>query len=287
MCGFGREHNAPQKFMKYNDFIDIFEKIKKHTMTIRLNGRGESTIHPNFKEIVKYVGDSGRKISLFTNGNYQDIEINQLFIQYEVQLFVSVDSASKNVLESIRFGADFDRINSNLDALLRLKDRPFIVFTLQEANFNEIISIAEYAISKNCHLIYNVVRRDHGMEPFVDMVIENEVNLSNSFDIALDMMNKRGLTCLTPDQIAGISLKTTKVSTYGSQTMCPALNREICIYYNGDVGPCNMFNPYRYGNINIDSFDDIWNGKNRESFIIEHKKHYYCQNCACLLEEIK
>jgi len=40
--------------------------------------------------------------------------------------------------------------------------------------------------------------------------------------------------------------------THGFLNHCPALDSELCILYNGDVTPCNMFNPYVYGNIHKD-----------------------------------
>jgi sulfatase maturation enzyme AslB (radical SAM superfamily) len=43
-----------------------------------------------------------------------------------------------------------------------------------------------------------------------------------------------------------------------------------------------MFNPYLYGNITNDSFEDIMNGKKRKEFLASQKNHYYCKNCACL-----
>ncbi|MDW8086353.1 MAG: SPASM domain-containing protein, partial [Ignisphaera sp.] len=54
----------------------------------------------------------------------------------------------------------------------------------------------------------------------------------------------------------------------------------LCILYDGTVTPCNMFNPYPYGNIKSQSLEQIWNGDRRLAFIDNHKYDTYCRNCA-------
>ena len=46
MCGFGKRNNSRDKFMSFEDFVEIYDKLGDKADKIRLNGRGESTIHP-------------------------------------------------------------------------------------------------------------------------------------------------------------------------------------------------------------------------------------------------
>jgi len=88
---------------------------------------------------------------------------------------------------------------------------------------------------------------------------------------------------LYPDQLAGIQLKVTKpTQTHGTMQNCPALEKELCIFYDGTTTPCNMFNPYVYGNIFKQTLEEIWQSPERNKFLTSHKSHYYCQNCANL-----
>jgi len=282
MCGFGKSNNASDKFMSFDNFKLTYEKLGKYSEKIRLNGRGESTIHPQFKDVLKYIGESNQ-ITLFTNGNYRDKEINDLFTLYSVQLFFSMDSPDKDNLEKIRRGVSFEILDNNIEELRKLDPRPYIVFTLQEININDIISIAKYAISKNCNLIYNVVRRDSGIEVFQALVKEKYSVIVNSFNTVKTLYSLTGLECLIPDQISGINIYSNIQTTCGTRNICPNINGELCILYNGDVTPCNMFNPYIYGNLFIDSIENILNSDKRKWFVQNYKDYYYCKNCACLV----
>lgn len=280
MCGFGRMNNSKEKFMSLNRFMAVYDSVKNLTQSVRINGRGESTIHPEFKEIVEYIGKE-KEIILFTNGNYTNPMINNLFNSYNFQLYFSMDSTVDSKLEKIRKGIKAKRLFENIKAV-EVKKRPFIIFTVQEENIDEIIDIAEFALSMNCHIIYNVVRRDEGIEPFVDMVEQKKDEIISSFLKVKEMYSTSILKCYIPDQMAGVVLFENAAATCGTTSECPNIRTELCILYNGDVTPCNMFNPYVYGNINDNELDEILKGDKFNWFLHNHKNYYYCNNCACL-----
>lgn len=281
MCGFGYLNNRKDKFMSFETFKSIFEQLK--AKRIRLNGRGESTIHPDFVKILDYSADKA-SLNLFSNGNYINDEINERFIRYKVQLFYSIDAPTKVTLEKIRKGVKYERVIHNLLMQKNNSVRPFICFTLQEENFDLIEDIAKFAIKYNCNLIYNVVRRDVGYELFLDLVSKSIEYLQDSLSKVKVLFSDNDLIVNIPDQIAGYKIFDTS-TTCGSKAECPAIDKEIFIAYNGDVGPCNMFNPYVYGNLNDESIDEIWNGEKRKKFILNQHSYYYCKNCACLKGE--
>jgi radical SAM protein with 4Fe4S-binding SPASM domain len=58
---------------------------------------------------------------------------------------------------------------------------------------------------------------------------------------------------------------------------------EAVLRWNGDVQVCNMFNPYIYGNIKLNSFKNIWNNAYAQTFrknVNGDFKHPYCKDCA-------
>jgi len=283
MCGFGSKNNRPEKFMEFELFKTIYNNIGKYAKKIRLNGRGESTIYPNIKEAIDYVGRKNR-ISLFTNGNYIDDDLNDLFIKFDVELYFSMDSTDRNQLIQIRKGLNFDCLDHNISRMKDKKTKPFIVFTLQETNIDQIVPIAEYAIKKECNLIYNVLRRDEGIEKFVEIVEENVDKIKEYFDEVHYKFENLNIKVFIPNQIAGVIIEArVETSTCGTFEKCPRIDKELCVLYNGDITPCNMFNPYIYGNLNNASIDDIINGEAAKWFKENHKQFYYCQNCACIV----
>jgi len=287
MCGFGKETNPfnRDKFLSTDCYKTILQQIGSKTKTIRLNGRGESTIHPNFVEILNYTKQTFPQlnINLFSNFSFNNNEIINAFISNNVQLFISMDSPKADELTTIRKGANFQLIENNIKQINELKNRPFIIFTIQEANLHRIFEIAQFAFNNNCQILYNTVRRDNGIETFLDAVKQNYNSIIIQFNQVRCLYNDFELQCLYPDQLAGIKLQTIKpTQTHGTKRHCPALDKELCILYDGTITPCNMFNPYVYGNISKQSLNEIWNGKERALFLNSHKNYYYCQNCANL-----
>ena len=287
MCGFGKDANpfSKSKFLTFDDYKKILQQIGDKTKTIRLNGRGESTIHPDFTKILYYTKEKypNLNINLFSNFSFKNRRILEALIENNVQLFISLDSPNKDELIAIRKGANFQFIIDNIKDIKHLQNRPFVIFTIQEANIHRIFDIAKFAFDNNCQILYNTIRRDAGIETFVNLVNKQSTNISEQFKKVEELYSTSDLQCLYPDQLAGINLKLSNpTQTHGTMQRCPALDRELCILYNGTTTPCNMFNPYVYGNIFKQTLSEIWNSPERLEFLTSHKSHYYCKNCANL-----
>ncbi len=287
MCGFGKHVNphSKDKFMSFENYKQLITAIGPISKSVRLNGRGESTIHPQFVDILEYSKSNypNLGINLFSNFSFKNQKILNALIQHQVQLFISMDSPIADELETIRKGAKFHFIENNLKALKELPNRPFIIFTIQESNLHRIKDMAQFAFNHNCHILYNTIRRDQGIELFVSMVKDAKENIQKQFDEVQALYSDSNLQCLLPDQLAGIQILSQKATvTHGSMQSCPILEKELCIFYEGTTTPCNMFNPYVYGNMFEESLEEIWNGERRKNFLETHKNHYYCNNCANL-----
>lgn len=287
MCGFGKEFNPfdKDKFLNFENYKSLLSQIGDKTKTIRLNGRGESTIHPDFVKILNYTKEEypNLNINLFSNFSFNNQQIINALIGNKVQLFISMDSSVAEELTAIRNGANFKFIEENIKQLQALSSRPFIIFTIQESNIHRVYDIAKFAFENNCHILYNTIRRDEGIEPFIKLVHEQKQNISEQFKVTSELYLNSDLQCLYPDQLAGVQLNNNQsTQTHGTMQNCPALNKELCIFYDGTITPCNMFNPYVYGNIFKQSLSEVWKSPERLEFIDSYKNHYYCQNCANL-----
>jgi len=287
MCGYGKDKNPfdTNKFLSFEKYKMILRQVGHMTKTVRLNGRGESTIHPNFIEIVNYTKQNFPQlnINLFSNLSFNNHDVIEALIANDVQLFISMDSPDVNELSVIRKRANFHFIENNLKRLEKTHTRPFIVFTIQEMNMHRIFEMARFAFERNCHILYNTVRRDEGIETFINAVIQNSSSITDQFEQVRRLYDNSELQYLYPDQLAGIEIRTEKpTKTHGMMKQCPALDKELCILYDGTVTPCNMFNPYVYGNVFDQSLNEIWDCDERNTFLRSHKSYYYCQNCANL-----
>lgn len=287
MCGFGKHVNpfSQSKFLSFENYKTILHQIGDRTKTIRLNGRGESTIHPDFVEIVNYTKSKYPElnINLFSNFTFKSKRILDSLIENRVQLFISLDSSDEMELSEIRRGADLRLIEKNMQQLAEMSNRPFVIFTIQESNTHRIFDIGQFAFRNNCHILYNTIRRDAGVEEFVGIVTSNLSDIKSEFNKVKELYSNSNLQCLYPDQLSGIALQEKSATkTHGTMASCPALDKELCILYDGTTTPCNMFNPFPYGNVFQQSLSEIWNGQPRLEFLSSHKEYYYCKNCANL-----
>lgn len=289
MCGFGGNDIKPEWFMGRELFEKVLVEFGGELEIIRLNGREESTIHPEFSDLL----DLTRKrcpstaIHLFTNLSWNQPELLARFIDYGVQLFISIDSPDAALMREIRRGCRPEQIEQNLQTLQPLGNRPFIVATLQEKNIDQVVPLAFYAAEHKCHLLFNTVRYHEGAPQLEKIILANRPQLVMDFDAATALLEKQGLRCHCPDQIHGIEIGSkTPGMTTGSGGDCPALNRELFITYSGKVQPCNMFHPYVLGDLNGDSLAALQTSRRWSWFSENHFDSDYCSNCAHMRAEV-
>lgn len=285
MCGFVKERNKPEYFMTEATFNRIIDSFEVPPEIVRLNGRGESTIHPKFPQFLATIRQkwSQAQLHLFTNLNIFDASQVKLLKSYGVQLFISIDSSDPEKLAQIRRGIRWEIIERNLHLLADYQPRPFFVFTIQPENVRQIVDIAHLAQKFNVGLIYNVIRSDYPDYRLLNHVISDFNNMRHAFTNAREILTSTNLPCLIPDQIQGVELDLDACSqSNGTRAACPALTRETCIQYDGYVTPCNMFHPKQFGHISEHNISQILENDIARQFRKTHKQDSYCQNCAWL-----
>jgi radical SAM protein with 4Fe4S-binding SPASM domain len=283
ICSFGGKVDKT-KFISCEDYATILDKVAPYTKVIRLNSRGESTIHPDFVEILEYTKISypQLEISLATNLSFVNNAIIKKFIEYDVQLWVSIDSPDFQEMKEIR-GANLSIINNNVKDLSSIKRRPTGIFTLQTKNIHRIFEIATYFKENNMNMILNYAQGDDKYNA------ELHQELDSINDYFLEEVNKikklyenTGLYIVIPDVVGGICIPDANATTVNNLTQCPSVEKDLFITYKGDVHPCCYVNPVIYGNLLNDSFEDVCiNSKNYNSFKkISHPRNVFCSKCT-------
>lgn len=122
--------------------------------SIKLNWRGESTLHPQFAEIASLASQLGfDDVMLNTNGSYPYGGIVSYLIGDFNTVIFSIDTLDPLKAEIVRPGHPLEDVLENLEALVRSRDADKestqiirVNFTLQKTNADEI-----QAIKKYCH----------------------------------------------------------------------------------------------------------------------------------------
>jgi MoaA/NifB/PqqE/SkfB family radical SAM enzyme len=104
--------------------IGLFKKIVDEIASypeafLRIVGLGEPTIHPHFREMMRYISKKLTKVELTTNGSLFDIFSNEEILSWGIDILgVSVDGADKISYENIRRGGNYERLAKNISSFL-------------------------------------------------------------------------------------------------------------------------------------------------------------------------
>ena len=123
-CTFCPQSLEKKKFpVKFMEPL-LFEKIiaEAHWLkipSIKLNLRGEATLHPEFKELCENIKGKFLDIRLNTNGNYP-VALNEIIAETFTEVCFSVDAFMEDTYKSIRVGGNWELLNDYMARLYRL-----------------------------------------------------------------------------------------------------------------------------------------------------------------------
>ena len=157
MCHYNSEEvfKRPTKAMSVEDMARILDDIGPYTKTVMLSCGDEPLLNKAFSDIVSHIADTFPHIEIefCTNAMLLTAEIRSLIMEKGVHRFIfSIDGVTKTTVESIRIGANYERIVGNILALRDLRrscgsQRPSFVinYVLLDSNIHEAPLFVEMA----------------------------------------------------------------------------------------------------------------------------------------------
>jgi len=222
--------------------------------SIKFNWRGEVSINPFLVEAIKYAKQKGiLEVAINTNGlpKQQDLLIECVKSGLDRIIF-SVDGFSKETFETVRIGANYEKLIENINDLLKYKKnnnlvKPFVRVQMVRTNVNQH-EVSDY------------------IEYWTDRVDDVRVN---------DVMDRgQGTELMMGDQVAI------------GRTRCPQPFQRMIIGRDGRVSPCcaDWNQEYIIGDTSKESLLDIWNEKKMAAIRkvqdkVELDKIDICKNC--------
>ncbi len=110
-------------YMDINLFKLFIDEISEYPISfLRIVGLGESTLHPQFDEMLQYASNKKIKLELTTNGNlFDNFSIRNIF-NWDIDIIgVSVDGYDKDSYEKIRVGGNYNKLEEGLTQFYRAK----------------------------------------------------------------------------------------------------------------------------------------------------------------------
>lgn len=173
MCPQGSLPVSSKSFIDINLAKRIIDECQDiGVLSVRLNWRGESTLHPQFEEIAQYAKGKFVDVMLNTNGMYNLVK-NIIIRECFTTVIFSFDSFYAPILKKIRPGADVDRIKFNIEQLRYSHVDLRINYTRQSANWEELRAIEKFCENRNIKLNTRIMypRTDYEKE-FVDKKVK-------------------------------------------------------------------------------------------------------------------
>lgn len=255
-------------YMKWDTYKNIIDQVKGYAAAVELLFAGESLLHKDIIEMIKYASSHNIQVVLSTNGVLLGREeiINGILDSGLERLNIALDGYNEQTYEKVRVGAKFSRVINNIVKLLEEKRRrklakPYVVITTLE------VGVGSYSdIEKDKELFYSF---------FEDSPVD-------------EFISKQ------PNTWGGYFKDTNEFSHQSIDNEvfnpCSHLWSSMSICWDGTVVPCcfDFFKNYILGNINEKPILEIWNDtpmiKLRESMLnktyLEINK--LCDKCVIL-----
>lgn len=243
-------------FMEFELFKKIIDEAKDFVYSVNLHHRGESLLHKDLPEMIKYCRDHKIYSQLHTNATlltedkaYEIITSGLNYISF------SFDGSDKTSYESIRIGAKFEETLGNITAFLKMKDR------LKSKTPYSVCEIIEFEQNKRHE--YRPLKDELLSRKLDKFIIKQPHNWAGAYKTKLD---NKGLH------------KKRNISH-----SCTFPWYALVILWDGTVVICpqDFFGENRVGNVNHTSLKEIWNSPSMIQYRKKMKEKKYQEIKTC------
>lgn len=276
--------NFVSKNLKFHVFKKIIDS-NKQLLNIKLQGMGEPFINKYLFEMINYANQYGIAVELVSNGSLITKEkIEKITSSFLSRISISIDGATKQTFEKIRVKSNFDTVISNVRELnnnlknKKVKPELRALCLVQKDNFHEIAEIADLCFNlgfENLH--YQIQLTGWGKKEWELINKTKNIDLSNVEKSLQKVIEKYKNKNFEIKIIEDNLLNFNKKCSYPYET--PYFSA------SGNIVPCCMIADDKVsnmGDINNNSFDEIWNSKNYRDFrkkIKNNNLEEFCKNC--------
>lgn len=224
----------------------LFEEFGRHCTGVTLEGGGEPTLHPHFKEIVDSGSRYGVDLGLITNGT---VDISETVHKLK-WVRVSLDSGNAEEYKAEKGVEAFERVLGNLSKMTEMRNpqKTFIGvgYVLTKRNQNNLKSLIERLDAIGVDYIY--------MRP-----VEEAADITPTVDELLDL-RKQLVEYTKKTRIKYMLTIADRVVDKNNNLPCIAHSLTSIIHANGEVSLCEKRRNENIilGNVNDSSFQTIW-----------------------------
>ena len=267
-----RAFTRPTGMLKKDFFTQTIDDLYKDILYLIFYFQGEPYLNKEFLEMVKYASGKGLYTATSTNAHYLTDEAARKTVESGLdRLIISIDGTTQDVYRQYRIGGDINKVIEGAKNIVKWKKKlnsktPFVFFQFLVVKPNE-------------HQVEEIKKLS--AEIGVDEV---RFKTAQIYDYEND-----------PNQLIPINEKFSryKKDKNGKQVAKNKLNNHCwklwqanVITWDGLVVPCcfDKDAAHRLGNLQIQSFKEIWRNDNyrqfRKELMTSRKNIDICSNCS-------
>ena len=210
-------------------FQKVVDEAEGFAFEVSLHHRGESLLHPQALEFIRYAASKRMRTKLHTNGSLLTRGLAEGIVDSGLsRISFSFDGFTRKDYEKIRRGGDFEQVVANIRGLLEARKKA--------GTRSPVVAVEAIALSGR--------RKPGGKETSLFQELRRE---------GLDE-----LVVKEPHNWAGYWKSGRRSMPY---TLCTFPWNALLVLWNGDVSPCSQdfFGTYILGNAMEKSLTEIWN----------------------------
>ena len=277
-------------YMGYKPTLLDRDILKKNLKIIIYAGEGEPMVHPHAPELINYTKECGIDAAMSTNGVlFSEGKVKEC-LKSLTWVRYSIAGASSEIYEKIHQckKGDFEKAIANMEAAAKEKKDHRLETTLGAQllllpeNKDEVLGLGR--IVKDMGFDYFTVK------PFSQHP-QSKAKLTVDYSEAEEIGDE--LRKLATDKFS-IYFRSQSIENLGMEKpyeTCEGVNFMTYLDSQGELFPCIVFmgdDDFRYGNINDENFDVIWESERSEHLRKTFDFGFIHKNCRknCRLDEI-
>jgi radical SAM protein with 4Fe4S-binding SPASM domain len=253
-------------YMDIDLFSKVISEISPYMLNINLYYQGESMLHPKFFTFLKKCTDINTTVS--TNGHFLSEENAEMLVKSGLKkIIVSLDGFDQDTYTAYRKNGNIDKVLEGIQNISEAKKK----------NSSPIRLVIQFLVNRNNeHQIKDIRHYAHQMGASLKLK-------------SMQVINKEKIGSWLP-----ALRKYRRYEQDGNEyrirnrfpDMCARLWLSPVISWDGKVLPCCFDKDAEHimGDLNEDSFRDIWNGPRyrifRKSILSDRKQIEICRNCT-------
>jgi Fe-coproporphyrin III synthase len=272
---------------------------------VHFGGFGEPLSHPHILEMIAQCKHKGLEVEMITNGSLLTSEVaNQLIDAGLDWLFVSLDGADEGSFKTIRPGASYDEVVSNIECMQNLKiakgvrkPKLGIEFVATKTNITKLPAMPKVVDHLGAHkfIISNVLPYHESMKDEILYGTGLDFN-SMGRDTFIDII--RSYTGdKDPEALSFLSVKAAPNMYLRTERHCRFVEKKaMAINSQGEVSPCYAFmhnytcyimgrkkdmRAHSFGNVATRTLREIWTDPSYARFRWMVRSSHYpsCTDC--------